>query len=133
MEKKSDMEIYQNAQFCYERANMEENSVRRFQEVFREVFRSLTHIWKTCIFKPWSEKLAYPKTFRWLQKEKMSGILDICTLIEHKKKSRYPKLIDLHLKEWDENHVIKNLQKQDKLVRWDKKMKNSYKVWCFQV
>ena len=27
----------------------------------------------------------------------------------------------------------KNLQKQNKLVRWDKKMKNSYKIWCFQV
>ena len=35
----------------------------------------------------------------------------------------------------DKNHVTKNLQKYDKLVRksWDKKMRNWYKIWCFQV
>ena len=62
----------------------------------------------------------------------MSGILDIFTFIEHK--NRYPKIY-IFIFKWmpDENYVIKNLHKQDKLVKWDKKMKNSYKVWCFQV
>ena len=34
----------------------------------------------------------------------------------------------------DENHVMKNLQKENKLVRrHKKKMRNGFKVWCFDV
>ena len=56
----------------------------------------------------------------------MNGILDIFTFIKHKKLSKIYRFTFKRIE--DENYVIKNLQKQDKLVRWDKKNKNSYKV-----
>ena len=65
-----------------------------------------------------SEKSAYPKTFKGFQK-KMNGILDIFTFIKHKKLSKIYRFTFKRIE--DENYVIKNLQKQDKLVRWDKK------------
>lgn len=46
----------------------------------------------------------------------MNGILDRSTFIEHTKNT-YLKLIDLSLIVEYENHVMKNLQKQNKLVR----------------
>ena len=45
----------------------------------------------------------------------MNGKLDRSIFIEDKNK--YPTFINLPLKEWkDENHIIKKLEKQDKLV-----------------
>ena len=138
------METYQNAQICYERRNKSEDSVKRvhgsllvhyileeFWEDFWEVFQSEIQIWKICISKPRPEKSAYPKTFKWLQKEKMSERLDIFTFIEHK--NRYLKFIDLSLKEWKMWTMwYKKLQKQDKLVRWDKKWNIHIKFEVFK-
>ena len=45
----------------------------------------------------------------------MNGILDISTFIEHKNK--YPKFIDLPLKEWKMIPCDKKSAKQDKLVK----------------
>ena len=117
--KKSEMKIYQNAQTCYERGDMKEDSVRRlpwsqktsmksedfprsllahhilkdfqkdFQKYFPKVFQSLILIWKICISK--NVQMASKRENEW-------KIWYIYLYRTHK--NRYPKFIDLHLKEW---------------------------------
>ena len=50
-EEKSEMETYQNAQICYERGDKGEDSTIRLPRRLRGSLPSLSHIWKTYIFR----------------------------------------------------------------------------------
>ena len=66
--KKTPWEDFQEV-FCEVRRLLKSLKAHYILEAFRNVFGSLNQIWETCISKPRSEKLSYPKTFKWLQKE----------------------------------------------------------------
>ena len=119
-QKKSDVKTYQNTKICYERGNMKEDSARRslpahyMLEDFREDFPKVFQIWLI------SEKLANPKSFKWLQNRENEIDLPLLNT---------QKYINIKIYRYtfkgveNEKRIIKNPQKQDKLVRntWDKK------------
>ncbi|WZZ27103.1 hypothetical protein YC2023_010504 [Brassica napus] len=101
-EEKSDIKTYQNAQICYER----ETSSEDFQEVQTTSWKSSSALYfrrltsKSSQKSSRSEKPAYPnQDLKNMHIQKRSNGLKTEKMME------------------DENHVMKNLQKQDKLVR----------------